>query len=178
MSAINTYLETGKGPSVWLVRIKPDSIRGSHTLRKPERLTITKATGWRPLTRPNRDLLAALALARESDKSGAPLVFDVCSREEALALEQRETIKARTSSNKRRTVAEALRESPNAPTQAPTPEPKPKPAEAPEQAPARGRGRPPKPKAAPEPPPPAPEPVELEPTQADDGEVVDVDDFD
>ncbi len=174
MNAINMYLETGEGPSLWLVRIKPDSIRGSHMLRRPTKVTLTKAGGWTPLERPSRDLLLALATTRESNKSGSPLVFDVCSPQEARELEARETTKARARSGKR-TVAEAIgsrivEPKPAARPQAATERAKPAPpAEAP-----RGRGRPPK--RAPEPIP-EPEPEPEQPSTPDEGIVdFDVDD--
>lgn len=174
MSAINTYLETGEGPSLWLVRIKPDSIRGSHMLRRPAKASFTKAGGWTPLEQPSRDMLLALATTRESNKSGSPLVFDVCSPQEARELEARETTKARARSGKR-TVAEAIgsrivEPKPAARPQAAAEKAKPAPtAEAP-----RGRGRPPK--RAPEP---IPEPEPEQPPTPDEGIVdFDVDDDD
>lgn len=107
--AIDAFLLDGiepntKSPGVWLVRVKPYNQKLGHLLRsitlRQRKLTFDEANGWRELKTADAELLADLAtLRQEPNNEQTPLALDVCTREEAKAVEDAE-VKRRKAAKK------------------------------------------------------------------------------
>lgn len=99
-------------PGCWYVRIKPYNPALGHKLRsanlRSRKLRFDGAKGWNILKTMDRELLEELAMLRqEPGNESTPLALDICTKEEALALEEAETRRRKAAQRKRAAVEDA-----------------------------------------------------------------------
>lgn len=114
--AIDSYLLDGdkpktSRPGVWLVRVKPHNPRLGYVLRRvrlrKHKLRLDVEDGWRELKTMDEDMLLDLATLRQDPTDDqTPLALDICTVEEAKAVEMAEE-RRRLAAAKKATVARA-----------------------------------------------------------------------